>query len=324
MAKEKPVERRDLAAEANKKIGILARIGQVWFAICLVTALLATWLFVTLTTIRFSFWDGLNPSGIVVRYCTRFAILMFHATLWIAVKLNPQIQVKCEGFDKWEQLIADPARPICILANHLSFMDMICGCAFVPWFVVWDTKTLFKSTLYKLPIFGAIAKACRHIPVYFKADVSGKFSTDDSKKAITHKRVNDTLANSQHLIMFPEGTMNRGDITKLQPFRYGTFRALVSHNATLWGFAIQGTEKCWPINARDGNNSGNIGGLPCSITLRLFPLAANGCTELIGGPTKVARDPSSSIFQHQVELVANNTRDLFQKEIDTMLKTTIE
>jgi len=129
MAKEKPVERRDLAAEANKKIGILARIGQVWFAICLVTALLATWLFVTLTTIRFSFWDGLNPSGIVVRYCTRFAILMFHATLWIAVKLNPQIQVKCEGFDKWEQLIADPARPICILANHLSFMDMICGCA---------------------------------------------------------------------------------------------------------------------------------------------------------------------------------------------------
>ena len=318
MAGEGKSPKKELSERRNleqKPVGFLAKVGQAWFATCLVGALISTWCFVTLSTSRLAFWD---KNATCKRWATRASIFWFHCSLWVAVKLQPQITVKCEGFEQFDKVLSQ--RPLCLMANHLSFMDMIITCAFVPARIICDAKTLFKSTLYNIPIFGAIAAACRHIPVFFKADVSGKFSTDDAKKAITQQRVEETLTDGYHLTMFPEGTMNRADVTQLQPFRWGSFKALLAHNADLWGLAIHNTEKCWPINAKDGNNTGNMGGFSSELTLRLFPIAEHGCSEFVGGEAKVVKDANSDAFSEQVKIVADKAKEIFQVQIDDLHK----
>ena len=148
--------------------------------------------------------------------------------------LNPQVDVVCEGWDQMRKMRDNQGRPIAVLANHCSFMDTLSIVAFIPWFIIKDCKTLFKSTLMDLFVFGDIARGCRHIPVFFKADVSGQFSVqsllikfaiistlnssavmkmdstqvDPSKKQITSDKLNYHLSHGRSLSMFHEGIMN--------------------------------------------------------------------------------------------------------------------
>lgn len=74
--------------------------------------------------------------------------------------LNPQISVEHVGEDEpaWDQLFADEDNKPLILVNHTSQLDSLFYSACVPLQQIRHMRTLAKSSLFNLPVFGWLLK----------------------------------------------------------------------------------------------------------------------------------------------------------------------
>ena len=77
---------------------------------------------------------------------------------------------------------------------------------------------LAKSTLFTIPIGGAIIRALEALPVYRRVDADD----DMSKNAETFRTARELLAQNRCIAIFPEGISH--DETKLKPIKTGTAR----------------------------------------------------------------------------------------------------
>ena len=192
----------------------------------------------------------------------------------LVLAMNPQITVEYISStgngtqpDKapWDELFADEhSRPL-VLINHTSTFDSLFYSAMVPLSIIGKLKTLAKSGLWKVPLFGTILDACGHFPVYFtKEAVAGEFSVNKQAQDDVMRRLEEHVTNGGGLSMFPEGQINRVDTAELQAFRRGTFAVARKHNMTIWAFLHTGVEDFWPTQVR------TFGGFPSRIVFKLF------------------------------------------------------
>ena len=77
---------------------------------------------------------------------------------------------------------------------------------------------LAKSTLFTIPVGGAIIRALEALPVYRQIDKSGEMS----KNTETFRAARASLANNRCIAIFPEGVSH--DETKLKPIKTGAAR----------------------------------------------------------------------------------------------------
>lgn len=191
--------------------------------------------------------------------------------------LNPQISIEhaSEHEPAWDELFADPNSQPMVLINHTSPLDSIFYSACVPMQQIQNLRTLAKSSLFKIPLFGHVLTACGHFPVFFASDKpdaplaltsTGSFSVNKEAQEQVSKNIADYLANGGGLSMFPEGQLNRNSCRTMQSFRRGSFQLARDKRLVIWGFLHTGIDAIWPVGDQFGGNPGKI-------RFKLFKLA---------------------------------------------------
>lgn len=131
--------------------------------------------------------------------------------------------------------------PHIYVGNHGSYLDAIAVCIAIPQFF----SPLGKLEMTKIPIFGAIYKR-----IVVLIDRSSKESREQS--VLTLK--ND-IANGVSILIFPEGTMNKGEAA-LSEFYDGAFRIAIETQTPLMPFVMINNRtllpRVDPLNAHPG------------------------------------------------------------------------
>eukprot|EP00744_Colponema_vietnamica_P019307 GILI01027304.1.p1 GENE.GILI01027304.1~~GILI01027304.1.p1 ORF type:complete len:322 (+),score=35.67 GILI01027304.1:73-966(+) len=190
--------------------------------------------------------DLFRRFGIVKRHITNewcsFACSYIFYFMFLC---NPQIRVHIDESElKWSSI---PNR-ICLLANHASFLDALIVTAFSPVKFIINSRTLMKSSLRNLPIFGGVFDRVGHFPVYFKATEGSSFSVDKEKQAKVNEHVIAHIQRDGRLTIFPEGQMNRNP-AELLPFRNGTFQTVLQNKMEIFYCVMWGNDKVWPASS---------------------------------------------------------------------------
>ena len=184
--------------------------------------------------------------------------------------LNPHITFEYadEGEPAWDELFSDEsAGSPFLMVNHTSQLDSLVFSALVPTHAIARMRTLAKSGLFDLPVFGWILRACGHFPVYFqRAEKMGDFSVDKDKQEKVSAAVQSHIEGGGGITLFPEGQIGREDTKKLQSFRRGAFESCARKTTMqLWGFLHTGVDSAWPSWT-------GVGGFPSHIRFKLFKL----------------------------------------------------
>eukprot|EP00760_Papus_ankaliazontas_P029072 PhM_4_TR4124/c0_g1_i1/m.18321/K00655/plsC; 1-acyl-sn-glycerol-3-phosphate acyltransferase len=212
---------------------------------------------------------------------------------WLWLLLNPQIKLEEKGSSvKW----ADVPRGSVVLVNHMSFLDAIIATSRMPHNVVWYAKSMYKSSLSKLPLMGPLFARCGHFPVYFKGTDLGDYSVDKDLQTKVNDDAEKFVSKKEgYLVMCPEGAMNPEPF-RLLPFRHGSFALATKHKAPIYGFVLVGCADAWPRGA-------SVGGSPSHIKYRLVKMDIN------------YEDPEMTYGA-----VADQCRLQMQKQLDGLLK----
>lgn len=131
---------------------------------------------------------------------------------------------------KREALI-DPGKACIYVCNHNSYLDAIAVVIAIP----NAFKPLGKIEMVKIPLFGLIYKR-----VVVLIDRASKES-----RARSVEELKDDLAKGQSILIFPEGTMNRGDET-LSDFYDGAFRLAIETQTPLVPMVILNARQLFP------------------------------------------------------------------------------
>ena len=180
------------------------------------------------------------------------SISIVPATIWYASKIawsvyrrSAETECCCEKAARaWASLVLkvagvrvvienegviDPTSPQVLVANHVSWCDVLVLAAFVPGRYVF----VAKKEVERIPVFGAAVKACGHIFID-RGDKTRALASLD----IARKRLEESAPT---IIMFPEGT--RSDTGELGPFKKGAFVLAVQAGASVVPAAIFGSRQ---------------------------------------------------------------------------------
>ena len=122
----------------------------------------------------------------------------------------------------------DPSKGCVYVANHKSFVDSIALFYALP----GDLTLLAKKEIYKIPL---VSFALRTM------DIIAVDRSDSEAAAQSIDRAVQYLQNGKCVIMFPEGTRNRGE--GLLPFKKGAFVLAIKAQVPIVPVAIIGAEK---------------------------------------------------------------------------------
>lgn len=136
------------------------------------------------------------------------------------------IRVDTKGLEHFQ-----PNQGYIITPNHRSFLDIMVTVPYFP----GPSKTLAKSELAKIPIFGII---------YRSGSVLVDRSSEHSRKESIHK-MKSVLNMGQHLCLYPEGTRNK---TKqpLQDFYKGAFKTALQTQHSIIPCLLFNTDTIFP------------------------------------------------------------------------------
>lgn len=121
-------------------------------------------------------------------------------------------------------------RPIVVVSNHISFLDIPCICRAIPFNLFWTAKSQIK----RMPFFG----------IYMMA--TGMIFIDRSNKQKTIISINKAIQlirNGKNVFIFPEG--RRSVDGKTGVFKKGAFLLAVKSGADVVPVAIMDTDKVW-------------------------------------------------------------------------------
>ncbi|WP_316802043.1 lysophospholipid acyltransferase family protein [Pedobacter nototheniae] len=125
----------------------------------------------------------------------------------------------------------DTSRSYIYVGNHSSFLDAIAIVISIP----QAFSPLGKIEMLKVPVFGWIY---RRLVVVI--DRSSRESRD-----LSVAELRKDLADGQSILIFPEGTMNKG-MAHLNPFFDGAFRLAIETQTPILPFAILNSKKHLP------------------------------------------------------------------------------
>jgi len=144
---------------------------------------------------------------------------------WTFSKLNI-IRYKISGKENIEK-----GKAYVYVSNHTSYLDIPGVCLTVP----TQIRPLAKKELKKIPIFGWIASNA--------AIIVDRSSNESRRKSMDHLK--DVLKHGISILIFPEGTQNRGS-EALQPFYDGAFRIAIETQQPILPMVILGAGKLMP------------------------------------------------------------------------------
>ncbi|TPP43040.1 Acyltransferase family protein [Leishmania donovani] len=209
--------------------------------------------------------DPLRYLGVPRRCVQSICVLIFGCVFKAVWWVNPQIRMHVQ-FDANEH-----GKPGCwddiartgtaFTLNHTSFWDAFVMVGITPMSHLIQMRTLMKSSLRKIPIFGGVFDRVGHFPVHFKSGEDGNFHVDKEKQAIVSQHMRWHLRLGGSVAFFPEGAVNKTPET-LQPFRYGTFATVIEHRLRVYYVVSVGSEKTWPPRMA-------CGGLPADVHIRI-------------------------------------------------------
>jgi len=224
--------------------------------------------------------------------------------LWrVAFRFCFWIRIEDEGLQSLQKA-GRHGRQVFVAVNHVSWLDTPIVCAYLPSHLVGDMKTLMSRSHLRLPILGRLADAIGHMPVPFSSQARGEFGVDKERMAETLARVNAHIASGGHLIIFPEGDLNK-EWETLLPFRAGGIELCIRHDMEVWGWVIAGTADCWPQTSA-------LGGTPACITAQatlLYASAQDAARSLAG---------EDADLRTQAVALAEDMRARMQRSLDEL------
>lgn len=120
-----------------------------------------------------------------------------------------------------------------VISNHNSFIDILVISPFVP----GANKTIAKSELAKIPLFGF---------VYSKGSVLVN-RKDKNSRINSFKEMKKVLDMGMHMCIYPEGTRNITD-QPLKEFHNGAFKLAVETQKSIMPAVIFNTRKAMPAD----------------------------------------------------------------------------
>jgi 1-acyl-sn-glycerol-3-phosphate acyltransferase len=195
--------------------------------------------------------------------------------IWSAFRRSPRLRCRCERIARrWARHILwaagtrvvlenegviDPDRPQVLVANHVSWFDVLVVAGYLP----GSFRFVAKKELANIPFFGPAWRACGHISI----------DRQDRNKAIASLAVARQQLEEDRptVILFPEGT--RSPTGELRPFKKGAFILAIQTGVEVVPAAILGTRDIMPKGSwriRTGRTA----------TMRFgAPLAVDGLSE---------------------------------------------
>lgn len=165
--------------------------------------------------------------------------------IWAAMRNAPNLSCICDASPRrWSRLllrcsgvevvfenldVIDPDRPQILVANHVSWYDVLALAAHLP------GRYLFvaKRELERVPVFGRAVRVCGHIFI----DRQDRNRAVESL-AMAQERLE---AENPTVIMFPEGT--RSPTGTLQRFKKGAFVLAIQTGVDVVPAAIEGSRE---------------------------------------------------------------------------------
>lgn len=163
--------------------------------------------------------------------------------IWAAFRDSPKLGCICdEGPRRWARLLLrcagvrvvlendeaiDPERPQILVANHVSWFDVLALAAWLPGRYIFVAKRELES----VPVFSRAVRACGHIFIDRKDRKRAMESLTTARQRLEDERPT--------IIMFPEGT--RSPTGALQPFKKGAFVLAIQTGVDLVPAAISGS-----------------------------------------------------------------------------------
>jgi len=165
--------------------------------------------------------------------------------IWAVYRQSPGAQCICASSPRrWARLLLrcsgtkvvlenaeaiDPHRAQILVANHVSWYDVLALAAFTP------GRYLFvaKRELEDVPVFGRAVAACGHVFIDRK-DRNRAVQSLEAARGMLEKE-------SPTIIMFPEGT--RSATGELQPFKKGAFVLAIQTGVDVVPAAISGSRE---------------------------------------------------------------------------------
>lgn len=166
---------------------------------------------------------------------------------------------------------AEP-RPLMVLGNHSSFLDVPVSATCLPAWAFLRSRTYMGAFLFGVPLISTVCKSVGHFPVYFASKEDGVFKVEHDKMEKVEKEVDQFVAKGGWMAFFPEGQVNKTP-DEILPFRYGGMKKALVKDAPLIMFVAYGNPKICPANAM-------IGGKPGRIRYGAKVVAPDGCKAL--------------------------------------------
>jgi 1-acyl-sn-glycerol-3-phosphate acyltransferase len=136
------------------------------------------------------------------------------------------IEIRSEGVDR-----VDWSRPLVIMANHQSYLDVLALFTALP----RPVGVLAKKELFAVPLFGGVMRAIGCVPV----DRSNRGEAMEMVRgAANHVRGGSSIA------VFPEGTRSPGD--RVAPMKKGPFYLAQLADVDIVPVGIRGSGKLMP------------------------------------------------------------------------------
>lgn len=182
----------------------------------------------------------------------RFALVAIPATMWYAMLIlwpafrkSPKLPCRCEEVPRnWARFLlrvaairvvlenaerVDPDRPQILVANHVSWFDVLVLAGYIP----GRYRFVAKKELANVPFFGPAWRACGHISID-RHDIG---SAIESLGAARRK----LEADRPTVVLFPEGT--RSATGELRPFKKGAFVLAIQTGVEVIPAAIVGSRE---------------------------------------------------------------------------------
>ncbi|HTD94839.1 MAG TPA: lysophospholipid acyltransferase family protein, partial [Chitinophagaceae bacterium] len=194
---------------------ILGRVFALWALIIFVPTMIVAFIFIALAGL----WKEPRSTQVFQAVSrTWMRVFFFFSGIRISIKGK-------ENFRKGENYV--------VISNHNSFMDVPLVTPFVP----GANKTIAKSELAKIPVFGLI---------YKRGSVLVDRKSDESRKASLGK-MKEILRIGMHMCIYPEGTRNKTD-KPLQYFHNGAFKLAIDNGKAILPAVIFNTAEVLPAN----------------------------------------------------------------------------
>ncbi len=165
--------------------------------------------------------------------------------LWAALVKSRKLACRCDDIPRrWARLILkasgtrvevenaeriDPDRPQILVANHVSYFDVLALIAHVP----GKNRFVVKKELAYVPIFGPAWRACGYISIDRRNVDSAIRSLEQARRVLERDRPT--------VVMFPEGT--RSPTGELRPFKKGAFVLAIQTDVDVVPAAVIGTRE---------------------------------------------------------------------------------